>query len=232
MFSWLKRRRAYGQLVHSMNHHWTDQSYLVLDMETTGLDAAKDRILSLGWVIIEKGGIHLQSAQHMYLKGTEVDTAAIGIHLITDSDLENHGHQAEKVLDTFRSALVGKIVVAHHAPIEIAFLKKIWLGLNMSPADMRILDTLSIERVLLSRKHEGISQNALRLASCRERYGLPDYAAHDALTDALATAELLMAQANHLGGKTSLESLFRMGGKAVTLQGKPESEATSPIAQL
>ncbi len=232
MLSWLKRRKAYGRLVSSMNHHWTEQGYLVLDMETTGLDPVKDRILSFGWVIIEKGGIQLHSAQHLYLKGTEVDTASIGIHLITDSDLENHGQPPEKALEALHKALSGKIVVAHHAPIEIAFLKKIWLGLSDSDADVHILDTLSIERVLLSRRHEGISQNALRLASCRERYGLPDYAAHDALTDALATAELLVAQAYHLGNKTTLESLFRMGGKAVSLQGKPESEAVSPIAQL
>lgn len=33
----------------------------------------------------------------------------------------------------------------------------------------------------------------LTLAGCRVRYGLPDYPAHNALVDALATAELLLA---------------------------------------
>ena len=37
----------------------------------------------------------------------------------------------------------------------------------------------------------------MRLADARRRYGLPAYRAHHALTDALATAELLQAQVAH-----------------------------------
>lgn len=223
--SWIKRRLDYGRMVSAMAHHWRDQNYIVLDMETTGLDIEKDRILSVGWVSIEQGAIALNSAHHMYLKGSSVDTDAIGIHLITDTDLESKGRNPKKVIDTLQSRLRDNLLVAHHAPIEIAFLKKIWQGLDMPETPIRVIDTMVVEKVLLNRQHHGIKQNALRLAQCRARYGLPDYTAHDALTDALATAELMLAQASHLGAHTTLETLFRLGGQKVTLMGKTQTSA-------
>jgi DNA polymerase-3 subunit epsilon len=38
------------------------------------------------------------------------------------------------------------------------------------------------------------AQIGYRLAQCRQHYGLPDTPQHDALADARATAELLLAQ--------------------------------------
>jgi DNA polymerase-3 subunit epsilon len=216
LFSWIQRRLDYGRMINAMAHHWSEQSYIVLDMETTGLDVEKDRILSIGWVAIEHGTIALSSARHMYLKGSTV-----GIHLITDSDIETLGKNPKKVIHQLQRLLSDNLLVAHHAPIEIAFLKKIWQGLDMPETPIRVIDTMAIERVLLNRQHHGIKQNALRLAQCRSRYGLPDYTAHDALTDALSTAELLLGQASHLGSNTSLESLFRLGGQEALLTGKP-----------
>jgi DNA polymerase-3 subunit epsilon len=64
-----------------------------------------------------------------------------------------------------------------------------------------VVDTLLLEQRRLLRANKGIKSGDLRLHYCRQRYGLPDYPAHDALTDALATAELLSAWAIHAGGK-------------------------------
>jgi len=49
----------------------------------------------------------------------------------------------------------------------------------------------------------------LRLWGARERFGLPRYRAHDAAVDALACAELYLAQAAELAGRgaTSLRDL-------------------------
>lgn len=220
--NWFKNKREYGRMVSSMNHHWTKQNYIAIDMETTGLDFKTDRILSIGWAQIKQGSIKLKSARHMLLQGTEVDTDAIGIHLITDADIHKKGKKPKKVIKILSKAFTESILVAHHAPIEIAFLQKIWFGLQMPETKIRIIDTMALEQALLTRKSHVIAQNTLRLGTCRERYGLPDYLAHDALTDALGAGELLMAQASHLGNKTTLETLFRIAGKEVLLSGKPE----------
>ena len=50
---------------------------------------------------------------------------------------------------------------------------------------------------------------SIRLADSRQRYGLPHYAAHNALIDAIATAELLQAQVlHHFGPQTRVSDLW------------------------
>jgi DNA polymerase-3 subunit epsilon len=50
---------------------------------------------------------------------------------------------------------------------------------------------------------------SIRLANSRERYHLPAYAPHDALTDAIATAELLQAQIKyHFSPDTAIDKLW------------------------
>jgi DNA polymerase-3 subunit epsilon len=46
---------------------------------------------------------------------------------------------------------------------------------------------------------------SLRLDAARRRFGLPRYAAHRAATDAVATAELLLAQVAELGSRLGRE---------------------------
>jgi DNA polymerase-3 subunit epsilon len=44
----------------------------------------------------------------------------------------------------------------------------------------------------------------LTLAKCRERYHLPSYSNHNALSDAMATAELLLAQITAMGSGSNI----------------------------
>jgi DNA polymerase-3 subunit epsilon len=62
---------------------------------------------------------------------------------------------------------------------------------------MPYLCTMRMEHRRLLRRDRIIGAGDLTLGSCRTRYGLPDYPAHNALSDALATGELLLAQASH-----------------------------------
>jgi DNA polymerase-3 subunit epsilon len=50
---------------------------------------------------------------------------------------------------------------------------------------------------------------SIRLADSRARYNLPAYAPHDALTDAIATAELMQAQIKyHFSPDTAIKKLW------------------------
>ena len=55
-------------------------------------------------------------------------------------------------------------------------------------------------RVLRSHTGADLPPGALRLATARAHLGLPRYSAHEALTDALACAELYLAQVARLSG--------------------------------
>ena len=73
-----------------------------------------------------------------------------------------------------------------------------------------VIDTLTLARKWLARRNKEPEQGALRLYALRERYGLPRYNAHNALSDALATAELFLAQVEHMDSRRppSLGSLM------------------------
>ena len=88
-------------------------------------------------------------------------------------------------------------MVAHGAAIErrvIARLSKAHFGVDIP---VRSICTLKLERRL---NPNLVGTDAYRLAATRSRYNLPDYHAHNALVDAVATAELFLAQVAHRFG--------------------------------
>lgn len=62
---------------------------------------------------------------------------------------------------------------------------------------MPVVGTLLQEEALLRRHGRIIEPGALRSQDCRSRYNLLHFHGHNALLDALATAELLIAMAAH-----------------------------------
>ena len=186
-------------------------------METTGLEKNKDRVISLGWVVIQNGSIKLNTASHILLKNGPIGEKTVGIHMITDEDITHKGRRPKSAIRYFRRLLRTRILVVHHAPIEIGFLQKLWKEHKISPLSFLILDTLAIERSYKNNTQQVMQQGDYRLPECRTRYGLPDYRGHDALTDALATAELFLAQIQHANSH-SISDLMRLGGQTVTLK--------------
>jgi len=65
-----------------------------------------------------------------------------------------------------------------------------------------IVDTFAVERRHMERMGTYPRGEDLRLARVRQRYGLPQYRNHNALTDALACAELYLALAAASRGTT------------------------------
>lgn len=217
--SLFNRFKAWRLHKSSEKRPWQKWDYLVLDIETSGLDPKHDHIVSVGWVLIQNGQIQLDTARHLLLDGAQVKDS-IGIHLITDGDVADHGRREEGVIRYLRQLLRDKVLVMHHSPLELGFLKAWWQQLKQPPLSVSWLDTLAIERTKSTRNDQPIQEGGFRLAPCRARYGLPDYQGHDALTDALATAELLLAQVAYQGKGCRLHDLLEIGGGHVTFTSK------------
>ncbi len=66
---------------------------------------------------------------------------------------------------------------------------------------MPIIDTLQLGQRLFELRNHTIQATDLRLFNLRPRYNLPRYRAHNALTDAMATAELLLALSDDIAPK-------------------------------
>ena len=206
--------QAWRSSRQAMRCSWSDWDYLVLDIETSGLDPKQDRMVSLGWVCIQQGVIELDSARYMLLEDAEIGEN-VGIHMITDTDVQQHGKKSESVLRYLRHLLRTRMLVMHHAPMELGFLKPAWQAQGLPNFSVNWLDTLAIERAKAHRMQQPIQDGGFRLGACRERYALPDYQGHDALTDALATAELLLAQIAYQGRDCRLHDLNQLGGGRV-----------------
>jgi DNA polymerase-3 subunit epsilon len=175
---------------------------LAVDLETTGLSFAHDSILSVGVVPVDRGRIDLGRARR-WLVAHDDPGEAVTVHGLTHDDLEE-GRPLVDVLADLREALAGRVMVAHHAPFETGFLRAAWRGVGQQPPPLTAVCTLRLQRRVLARAgiHEP-PRGALRLWQARARFGLPAVRAHDALGDALASAELYLAQVAELGeGRT------------------------------
>lgn len=168
---------------------------LAVDLETTGLSPARDQVLAVGWVPVDGVRIDLSGCERRVVRRDDPGDA-VTIHGLTHDDLEE-GRPLEEVLAELRGALAGRVLLAHHAPFELAFLdaahRSVGEHADLPPA----VCTLELQQRLLARQE--VHPGDLRLWKARERHGLPTTQAHDALGDALACAELYLAQAAELG---------------------------------
>lgn len=179
-----------------------DVPLLALDLETTGLDAGRDVIVSIGLIPLRHDRIQCSGARHWLVQpDRSPDEIAATIHGITHAELSTAPPFDDR-FDALLQAMAGKIVVAHCAAIERRFLSAASEKLTGEPLVFPVIDTLRLEAMRypagrldgLLRWFRKPNKPSLRLDAARMRYGLPAYRPHHALTDALATAELLQAQ--------------------------------------
>ena len=182
---------------------------LAVDVETTGLDPRNDRVLAVGFVPVDGDRIVLGGAGSVVVRSTVDGDEADGVgqsatvHGITDDDVAE-GMQVEQVLDLLFNALAGRVLLAHYSRIEIDFLGALCRNRYGVRPPMTAVDTLELQRRVMGAGIDmGFTADPhpedLRLWGARARYGLPRYRAHDALIDAVACAELYLAQTAELG---------------------------------
>jgi DNA polymerase-3 subunit epsilon len=197
-------RRFYAQPFHRRGERASELSYLSVDLETTGFDPHQDAILSIGHVDIQHGQIEMSSARHVIVQThTEISEQSAAIHGITD-DTSAAGQHFRHAMDELLTSLAGKVLLAHHARLELGFIDRACRTLYGGPFISPVVDTLYLALRRLERRQHSFPSGALRLYKLRDEYGLPRYKAHNALTDALATAELFLAQLAEKGGARSL----------------------------
>jgi DNA polymerase-3 subunit epsilon len=180
--------------------------FLACDGEMTGLDPQRDALLSLGWVPIDDGELLPGKARHLLLRPDAGVGQSATIHHLRDCMLRDGVPPAAALTALLRDAR-GRILVFHNGRLDSAFLdaaaKRIW-GV---PLLLPWLDTLRIEERLLRRRDHPPREGELQLTACRRRYGLPAHRAHSAVTDAIATGELLLAQIARRGPGLRLRDL-------------------------
>ena len=188
----------------SMDCPISEAPLLALDFETTGLNPKVDQILSAGYLNIEHNEIVLNTSHHAIVNTDgELKEESVIIHQITDDHKKSQGQSLEQTVSDLLDALAGKVMLVHFAHIERSFLNDACHKLYGMAPIYPIIDTFALAKRRLDMKSAGYDPSALRLSNLRDTATLPRYSAHNALTDALATAELLFAEVAMMDHKTS-----------------------------
>jgi len=189
----------------TLNTPVSELPILAVDFETTGLDSKADKLLSVGFVLLDREEIKLNSSYHQIIKAkTQLEESNVVIHQITDAQKEQ-GQPLNVVVERLLKALAGKVMLVHFARIERQFLQQACLELYGFMPVFPMIDTLVVAKRQLDKRDVSYDPSELRLSYLRHKFQLPDHHGHDALNDAIATAELLLAQ---LANKTNSDKIL------------------------
>jgi DNA polymerase-3 subunit epsilon len=189
---------------------WSDVTYWSLDLETGGLDARRDPILAIGMVPVREGTIRLSEAFETLVRPATADLikpTSVQAHQLVPSDVL-HAPPLSSALDEVDRRLgAGAVLLVHQAALDVRFLRRAYFITGRRWRRPRVVDTVDL-LVRVAKQERFIDPDAqhrqpsFNLSEARRRFGLPSYAAHHALTDAIATAELFLVLRKQLGART------------------------------
>jgi DNA polymerase-3 subunit epsilon len=160
-------------------------TFVVVDLETTGLRPGSARICEIGAVRVRE----LEPADEFQLlvdPGVPIGPAISALTGLRDSELRGQPHPAIAVRRFLEFAGDG-VLVAHNARFDLAFLDRETERLTGACLAGPVVDTVGLARRLLA----GRTPRA-GLASLSHFFGTAARPCHRALPDAQATAEILL----------------------------------------
>jgi len=156
------------------------ETYVALDLETTGLDAKHDAIIEIGCARLRDGEI-VDEWSTLVNPGRKLSFAISQLTGIADRDLLGQPAIGQ-VLGPLRRFVDSSPVVAHNASFDLGFVRA--AGLNFSNP---VLDTFEIASIVLP------GRSSYSLGALAAEFGASQPTKHRALDDARATALLLAA---------------------------------------
>ena len=188
---------------------WDAVVYWALDLETGGLDAGKDPILAVGMVPVREGRIRLGESYRTLVRpgaGRIIDPDSVRAHQLVWGEVRD-APPIDDVLPEVLRRLDHHVLLVHQRGIDVPFLQESCRRTGIRWPGPKVVDTVDL---LLRRARKArfrtpelpLETPVLVLSAARAAHGLPPYQAHDALTDAIATAELFLVLRHELGART------------------------------
>ena len=159
---------------------------IALDLETTGLDVAKDRIVQIGAVSM-RGSVILDEPRidTRVDPGIPIPAASARIHGIADPEVAGAPKPAE-LLEPLAEMLAGCVVIGQSIRFDLAVLRHEAARAGLSWHDPPALDVAHLAGAL----DRGLVD--LGLESLANRFGVTIEGRHDALGDSLAAARIFI----------------------------------------
>ncbi len=211
-------------LLPKPKHRGRPARQLIMDTETTGLDALNgDRIIEVG--IVELVGRKFTGEKlHVYINPERgMDEEAIRIHGISEAFLADKP-TFDKVANELYEFMLGAEIIAHNAPFDMGFLSMEFgkVGLKNFAEQVSVTDSL----VMAKQQYPG-QKNTLDALVRRLNVGKMDRTFHGALLDAEILAEVYLAMT---GGQVSLAIEEDAGGSEGTTHTTFEHLANQLVA--
>ncbi len=182
-----------------------EATYVVFDVETTGLSAVYDSIIELAGVKMYKGNV-IEEFQEFIDPGESLSAFTTQLTGITNEMVK--GSKPERqVLEEFKAFTEGTILVAHNAKFDMGFINKGYTKHELSVSEEPVIDTLELSRFLYPEfKSFGLSALAKRFEVTLEQH-------HRAIYDAETTGRLLDIFLKELEESHDITNLLHINDK-------------------
>lgn len=162
------------------NRNLPIRDFIAVDLETTGLDPKRDKIIEIGAVKV-RGGQAVEFYEQLINPGRKLSEVVMKITHLTDKDLEK-APTIQEVLPAFLDFAGNDCLLGHFILFDFSFLKKAAINEGFG-FEKEAIDTLSIARKYLP------ELDSRKLSDLCEYFQI-SHKAHRALHDAQATVAL------------------------------------------
>lgn len=158
--------------------------WALVDVETSGLTARRDRVLSVAVITVGPDGE--QTGEFSTLLNPGCDPGPVEVHGLTAERLQG-APTFDQIAGRIGAMLQDRVLVAHHAQFDYDFLAHEFARARMWLPVSQRLCTLALNRQV------DPPTDDMKLGTLAAHYGIPQQRAHDALDDTRVLAGILRA---------------------------------------
>lgn len=168
-----------------------DASYIVFDLETTGLSQTYDEIIEIAAVKIYQGGI-IDKFETFVNPKMPIPKKIVDITTITD-EMVADSLSIEEILPQFLEFCKGSILVAHNAAFDVGMVYRDIKRYHLNVGHFPVIDTVNLFRVL---HHNDVKK--FNLAAMAKFFKVKQEQHHRAIDDTKVTAMCFITMLNEL----------------------------------
>lgn len=158
-------------------------TFVVFDLETTGLSSKNDKIIEIGAVKIKEGKV-IDSFSTFVNPGIRIPDKIVELTSINNETVIE-APSIEKVLPEFMKFIGDNILVAHNANFDVSFIKKNCRDMNLQ-CENSVMDTVLLSKFLIPElKRYKLNTICKHLDISLENH-------HRAVDDAKAASEIML----------------------------------------
>ena len=169
----------------------------VFDLETTGVDVSRDRIVTAHVGLLDASGAVVSARDWLADPGIDIPDGAAAIHGVTTAYARAHGTTAAQVVTEVVATLRGMLdngipVAAYNAAYDFSLLKHEAVRHGVAPIDdpSPIIDPL-----ILDKRYDRYRPGKRTLEVVARHYAVRLDSAHEAASDAVAAGRVAQALA-------------------------------------